>query len=119
MKKLNKEDEYTTSSQKGLTDIGSSMNYFKIIEHLGNGGFGVVYKVKSLKNFEFYVVKNILLNQLTNSEQGSALNEVLMLKKISHPNIIQYINSFIENNILNIVMEYASGGDLQKVNIKS
>lgn len=33
-----------------------------------------------------------------------------MLSKLDHPNIIRHLDSFVEDNMLNIVMEYASGG---------
>ena len=35
-----------------------------------------------------------------------------------HPNIIKYYKSFVENDSLHILMEYASRGDLYKVSIK-
>lgn len=35
-----------------------------------------------------------------------------MLKNISHPNIIRLHTSFVDNEYLYMVMEYAEGGDL-------
>lgn len=38
------------------------------------------------------------------------------MSKCNHFNIIRYYESFIESELLNIIMEYASGGDLgQKI----
>lgn len=34
-----------------------------------------------------------------------------------HPNVIKYYTSFVENDSLHILMEYASRGDLYKVSI--
>ena len=36
-----------------------------------------------------------------------------------HPNVIKYYTSFVENDSLHILMEYASRGDLYKVSIKN
>ena len=36
------------------------------------------------------------------------------MSQCEHFNIIKYLDSFIENNYLCIIMEYASGGDLTK-----
>ncbi len=36
------------------------------------------------------------------------------MKKVSHPNIIQYVDSFIHNNELIIVAEWAEKGDLKR-----
>ncbi len=38
--------------------------------------------------------------------------EVFMLKNIEHPNIIKCYLSFMEDEYLYIVMDYAEGGDL-------
>ena len=43
------------------------------------------------------------------------MNEVNILKKVDHNNIIRYYGSFISANYLYIVMEYAEGGDLQRL----
>ncbi|RYG44979.1 hypothetical protein EON67_11145, partial [archaeon] len=42
----------------------------------------------------------------------AALQEVEVLRKLRHPNIIGYHGSFIEGIYLCIVLEYADGGDL-------
>lgn len=39
-----------------------------------------------------------------------ALNEVTVLSKLEHPNIISYYDSFEDDGILMIEMEYAEGG---------
>jgi serine/threonine protein kinase len=42
----------------------------------------------------------------------SALTEVRVLDMLSHPNVIAYYDSFVEDKALMIVMEYASGGTI-------
>jgi len=37
------------------------------------------------------------------------VREVKLLKMLSHPNIIGYLEDFIDNNNLCIIMEYAQG----------
>ncbi len=41
-----------------------------------------------------------------------AENEITLLKVLHGPTIIHYLESFIENDTINIVMEYAEGGNL-------
>ena len=47
-------------------------------------------------------------------ELDAAMAEIAILRQIRHPNIVRYQDSFKDANagVLNIVMEYASGGDL-------
>lgn len=56
------------------------------------------------------------MTQLSQKEKREALNEVSVLRQLSHPHIIKYRKSFEEKGMLCIVMDYASKGDLyQKI----
>ncbi len=95
--------------------IGSSINDFKIICELGRGSYGVVYKVQSLLNQEIYVIKKMELKHMKEKQQKESWKEVMILKKVNHPNLIKYYTSFLEEDNLYIIMEYAEGGDLYSV----
>jgi len=103
------------NKEENPDNLGSSLVDFKILEELGKGSYGIVYKVRSLINKKEYVIKKIDLKVLNAKHRKESLQEVQLLKKLSHPNMIKYYHSFLEKDILFIVMEYAEGGDLQKV----
>lgn len=60
----------------------------------------------------------VKLGKLSEKERHNSLNEVRILASISNDNIISYKEAFMEDSTqtLNIVMEFADGGDLlQKI----
>ncbi|KAF0981064.1 hypothetical protein FDP41_012852 [Naegleria fowleri] len=56
--------------------------------------------------------KKVKVSGIPEKERKEALNEVKVLSSLQHPNIVKYVDSFTEGGKLNIVMEYASQGDL-------
>jgi NIMA (never in mitosis gene a)-related kinase 1/4/5 len=73
--------------------------------------------VKCSKRHEKFVVKRIELDLITENERRAALQECELLKGLRHPNIVTYVDSFLEQeNVkvpsLYIVMQHCAGGDL-------
>ena len=92
--------------------VGSRLSDFEIVKQLGKGSYGTVYVVTSKLDKNKYVMKKMELNHLKESQQKECYREVSILRKVSHPNIIKYYSSFLENESLCIIMEYAELGDL-------
>lgn len=97
---------------KEKCDVGSSLKDYKLLCELGRGSYGVVYKAESLRDNNIYVVKKMELKHMKERQQKESWKEASILKKVHHPHIIKYYNSFLEDENLYIVMEYAEGGDL-------
>ena len=86
---------------------------YKIIERIGFGAHGLVYKTIKKENNKIFVIKQIpLFKKNINKE---AKNEALILKKLDCKYIVKYYESFEENNYFNIVMEYCEKGDLSSL----
>ena len=107
---------------KGLkkVDVGSSLKDFEKIKKLGNGHFGTVYLVKSLKTHKIYAMKEIEADKyksLTEKQQDE--KEIKLLENLDHPHVITYFTSFNENGNLYIITEYINGGCLEDLIIKT
>ena len=63
-------------------------------------------------NEKLYVLKKILLRDVKPKHQLAAIKEAQIMATLDHPNIIKYYTSFVEEDHLHIVMEYAPRGDL-------
>jgi serine/threonine protein kinase len=103
--------------------VGTSLlNRYEILEKIGEGGMGVVYKAKCTLLNRFVAIK-ILKTELRDSEDFIARfkREANSIGSLSHPNIVSIYDVGVENNINFIVMEYINGETLKeiiKVNIK-
>ena len=100
--------------------ISSSSNKhiknYKIIDRIGVGSFGLVYKVSKYLSKTFYVLKQIPFEIKNNNDDKNlkeAKNEALILSKLKNKYVVKYYDNFIEDKNLNIVMEYCEGGDLE------
>ena len=98
--------------KKKSEEVGCKLSDFKIIKELGKGSYGTVYTVKSNINSNIYVMKKMELNHLNPRQQIECYREVSILKQVDHKNIIKYYSSFLEKEVLYIIMEYAELGDL-------
>ncbi|KAL4469673.1 hypothetical protein ABPG72_013438 [Tetrahymena utriculariae] len=92
----------------------SKLNDFKILCKLGEGSFSTVFKVLRLVDNKIYAMKKVQMSRLNEKEKGNSLNEIRILASIKCDHIIEYRDSFFDDqsDTLCIVMEYAGSGDL-------
>uniref|UniRef100_A0A4W6E0U6 non-specific serine/threonine protein kinase n=1 Tax=Lates calcarifer TaxID=8187 RepID=A0A4W6E0U6_LATCA len=90
------------------------MDKYEKVKKIGEGSFGKAILVKSKEDGRQYVIKEISISGMPSKERQESRKEVAVLAKMSHPNIVQYKESFEEGGCLYIVMDYCEGGDLFK-----
>jgi NIMA (never in mitosis gene a)-related kinase len=57
-------------------------------------------------------MKEIDLSRMPEAQRREASSEAKVLRSLGHPNIVYYVDTFMEETKLYIVMEFADGGDL-------
>ena len=81
------------------------------IEYLGAGNFGQVFKMSGVKNGK----RTFFAEKRMSTTDPLAKSEQKMLESISHRHIISYIQSYIKDNQLIVLMEFADHGTLTKM----
>lgn len=85
---------------------------YEDIKVIGRGQYGKAHLVKSGQDQGQYIAKTIDLTCLSKRERDTALQEVALLRRLDHPNIVQYKDNFFMGDTLVIIMQYCEGGDL-------
>ncbi len=97
-----------------ITTGSTFANRYQIIEELGQGGMGKVYKVQDTKIAEKVALK--LLKPEVASDRKTIerfTNELKLARKIRHENVCQMFDINEDNGTHYITMEYVPGEDLK------
>lgn len=96
--------------------IGKKISHYKILEELGSGGMGVVYKAEDCKLKRTVALKFVVPRMLKKKEDKERfLREARTAASLNHPHIctIYQIDEVKDSTF--IVMEYVEGQSLKKV----
>jgi NIMA (never in mitosis gene a)-related kinase len=90
------------------------MEKYESIKILGEGSFGKVYQMRHKIERKLVCIKCIKIKNIKKKEREACRLEVDLLRKLNHPNIVGYEESFLtkKKDTLCIVMTYCDGGDL-------
>ena len=102
----------TKSVELGL-ESEPKISDFTIIKELGTGSYGRVLLFQHNKTKAQYAVKAIDKRQQINAqEKNHFLQEVEIMYKIHHPNVVKLYGHFEDNTYCYLLMEYIERGEL-------
>ena len=92
---------------------------FLLLEKLGQGNYGIVYKVQDKYTNKIYAAK---ISSLYTNNLESNKKEINVLKQCNSPYIIHYYGSYLKNKTIWIILEYCDAGsvlDLMRISNKN
>ena len=94
------------------TDADPTRLYRNLVK-IGQGASGGVYTAYQVGTNMSVAIKQMDLDK--QPKKDLIINEILVMRSSRHPNIVNYIDSFLWKNDLWVVMEYMEGGSLTDV----
>ena len=112
IKSFTSDIQQRASTLKGVTELKQNYNLSATSHVLGAGAFGKVFLSSNLSDPSFKVAIKVLNKRKLKNNINFIKEEVKILTKLDHPNIVKYYETYEDHKYLYLVMEYCSGGEL-------
>ena len=99
-------------SIKNVINDFNFYDYYELLNEVGQGHFGKVYKCKNKKSGEYFAAKIISKTKLSSSDLDLVRQEKNYLKLIKHENIISLSDFFEDKLNIYFITEFYEGGDI-------
>jgi NIMA (never in mitosis gene a)-related kinase len=89
-------------------------NQFDVLETIGSGAFGKVYKIRRRRDAKILIWNEIDFGKMSEKEKSQLVAEVNILRNIRNPFIVRYYDRIVDkpSTKLYLIIEYCQGGDL-------
>src|SRR6266705_2080831 len=96
--------------------IGKTVSHYRIVEKLGKGGMGVVYKARDTRLDRFVAVKLLPPEKMSDPDRKRRfVQEAKAASALNHPNIVIIHEIDSLDGVDFMVMEYVEGTPLDRL----
>src|SRR5438093_6814186 len=96
--------------------VGKTISHYEILEKLGAGGMGVVYKARDTHLDRFVAIKVLPAERVADPERRRRfVQEAKAASALNHPNIVHIYDIAEADGIQFIAMEYVPGKALDQI----
>ena len=81
------------------SNAGDPTDFYELLELLGKGSYGLVYKARRLTDSELMAVKLISLDEKLD-DLDELREEIRILQVCNHANVVTYFGSYYKDNNL-------------------
>uniref|UniRef100_A0AAY4AI55 non-specific serine/threonine protein kinase n=1 Tax=Denticeps clupeoides TaxID=299321 RepID=A0AAY4AI55_9TELE len=106
-------DEEIMEKLRTIVSVGDPKKKYTRYEKIGQGASGTVFTAIDVATGQEVAIKQINLQKQPKKEL--IINEILVMKELKNPNIVNFLDSFLVGEELFVVMEYLAGGSLTDV----
>ncbi len=96
-----------------ICTTGDPMRKYKNLNKIGQGASGGVYTATEVGTNKCVAIKQMNLEQ--QPKKDLIINEILVMKDSKHKNIVNFMDSYLRQGDLWVIMEYMEGGSLTDV----
>jgi serine/threonine protein kinase len=107
-------DRFLPVASRAMLSTGENIGDYEILEPIGAGGMGVVYKVRHLISHRIEALKIVLPNASASPETAERfLREIRLLASLQHANIAGLHHAFRARDQMVMAMEFIEGVSLR------
>ena len=100
------------TQKQGAKELKQNYHIDNNTQVLGSGAFGKVFLTHNKHNKDHKVAIKVMNKSKLKDHLDAIQEEVQILTKLDHPNIVKYYETYIDEKYIYLVMEYIDGGEL-------
>ena len=101
------------SARRTVVAVGARVGRHEILELIGTGGMGEVYRARNL-DLDRQVAIKVVRSDLAGRDASSLLPEAQAMAKLSHPNVVVVYEVGTVDEQVYLAMEYVAGETLRR-----